>query len=98
MITEIVEFRVKPGTTDQFIEGVKASEPIFKRSPGFIDLELHHQIEDPLVFVLLIKWESVAHHIEMFQKSPDFALWRGNVGEFFAEKPRLQHSQTKLAY
>lgn len=98
MITEIVEFRVKPGTADQFIEGVKKSEEIFKRSPGFIGLELHHQIEDPLVFVLLIKWDSVAHHMEMFQKSPEFALWRGNVGEYFADKPRLQHSETKLAY
>lgn len=98
MITEIVEFKVKPGTQDQFQEGVKASESIFKRSPGFISLELHHQIEDPEVFVLLIKWETVAHHTEMFQKSPEFALWRGNVGEYFAEKPRLQHSETTLAY
>ena len=98
MITEIVEFKIKPGTAEQFMEGVKASEEIFKRSPGFISLELHHQIEDRLVFVLLIKWETVAHHMEMFQKSPEFALWRGNVGEFFAEKPRLQHSETKLSY
>ena len=98
MITEIVEFQVKPGTADKFIEGVRASRPIFERSAGFISLELHHTIENPLVFVLLIKWESVAHHMDMFQKSPEFALWRANVGEYFAEKPRLQHSETKLSY
>ncbi|MFZ2982910.1 MAG: antibiotic biosynthesis monooxygenase family protein [Sphingobium sp.] len=98
MITEIVEFQIKPGTTENFIERVKASEEIFKRSPGFVSLELHHQIENPLFFVLLIKWNSVAHHMDMFQKSPEYALWRGNVGEYFADKPRLQHTETKLIY
>lgn len=98
MITEIVEFEVLPGTADQFIAGVEASRPLFERAPGYISLELHHQVENPLIFVLLIKWESVAHHMEMFQKSPDFALWRGNVGQYFADKPRLQHTETKLVF
>lgn len=98
MITEIVEFKIKPDTADQFMAGVVASQPLFERSPGFLGLELHHTFEDPLVFVLLIQWESVAHHMEMFQKSPEYVQWRANVGEFFADKPRLQHSEKKLSY
>lgn len=98
MITEIVEFEVKQDTAEKFIEGVKASEDVFKQAEGFLGLELHHQIENPLVFVLLIKWETVAHHMEMFRNSPAFVLWRGNVGEYFAGPPRLQHSETKLSY
>lgn len=98
MITEIVEFQVNPGTQEDFMAGVRDSQPIFERSPGFVSLELHHQIENPETFVLLIKWESVAHHMDMFQKSPEYALWRGNVGQYFADKPRLQHTETKLSY
>jgi quinol monooxygenase YgiN len=98
MITEIVEFKVKPGTAQKFIAGVVASRPIFVRSPGFISLELHHAIENPLTIVLLIKWRSVADHMEGFQKAPDFLLWRAAVGEFFADKPRLQHTETKVSY
>ena len=98
MITEVVEFEVKPGTADDFMAGVAASQPIFDRSPGFISLELHHVIEDPLRIILLIKWDSVAHHTDMFQKSPEFAQWRANVGHYFADKPRLQHTETKLSY
>lgn len=98
MITEIVEFAVKPGTVDKFIAGVEASRLLFERSPGFISLELHLTVENPLVFVLLIKWETVAHHMEMFQKSPEYALWRGNIGEYMAGPPRLQHTETKLVY
>lgn len=98
MITEIVEFEVKPGTQERFIEGVKASQPIFARSPGFISLQLHHQIENPQIFVLLLEWETVAHHMEMFRNSPEYAAWRGNVGDFMAGPPRLQHSNTKLSF
>jgi len=98
MITEIVECRIKPGSEEKFVAGVAASQPIFERSPGFLGLELHHMIEDPHGFILFIKWESVAHHIEMFQKSPDYAEWRANVGAFFADTPRLQHAEKTLSY
>src|ERR1700682_3581651 len=98
MVTEIVEFQVKPGTAEKFIAGVVSSKPIFERSPGFVSLELHHVIENPLNIVLLIKWHSVADHMERFQKSPDFLVWRAAVGEFFADKPRLQHTETKVSY
>ena len=98
MITEIVEFEVKPGTADKFMQGVKASEEVFKKAEGFLRLELHHQIENPLIFVLLIQWETVAYHMDVFRNSPAFASWRANVGEYFAGPPRLQHSETKLSY
>ncbi|MBP7335988.1 antibiotic biosynthesis monooxygenase [Niveispirillum sp.] len=98
MITEIVEFEVKPGTAEKFIAGVEASRPLFERSPGFISLELHLTVENSLVFVLLIQWETVAHHMEMFRNSPEYGLWRGNIGEFMAGPPRLQHTETKLRY
>lgn len=97
MITEIVEFEVKPGTAEQFIAGVEASAPLFQRSPGFYNLRLHQTIENPLVFVLLIEWESVAHHMDMFRKSPEYGLWRANVGEYIGP-PRLQHSEVKVAF
>jgi heme-degrading monooxygenase HmoA len=98
MITEIVEFQVEPGTAEKFIAGVASSKSIFARSPGFISLELHHVIENPLNIVLLIRWNSVADHMELFQKSPEFALWRAAVGEFFVARPRLRHTETKVSY
>jgi quinol monooxygenase YgiN len=45
----------------------------------------------------MIKWESVAHHMEQFRESPDFALWRAAVGECFAGKPELQHTETVVS-
>ncbi|ROT97339.1 antibiotic biosynthesis monooxygenase [Altererythrobacter sp. FM1] len=98
MITEIVEIRIKPKMQDEFIAGVEKSKELFERSPGFQNLELHRQIEDPEIFLLFINWDSVSHHMDMFRKSPEYQEWRGNVGHFFADTPRLQHSETQLAY
>lgn len=98
MITEVVEFEVKPGTAERFVAGVEASRPLFEKSPGFISLELHLTVENPLVFILLIKWETVAHHMDMFRNSPEYTEWRANIGDFMAGPPRLQHTETKLSY
>lgn len=93
MITEIVEIEVKPGTEAQFIAGVESCKPIFLRAPGCHGVELQHSIEHPQLFFLLVQWESVAHHMEQFRNSPDFALWRAAVGEYFADGPKVQHTR-----
>jgi quinol monooxygenase YgiN len=97
MITEIAEIEVLLGAEEKFIAGVESCKPIFVRAPGCHGLELHHSIEHPQSFVLQIKWDSVAHHMEQFQKSADFALWRATVGECFAGRPKLQHTKTVVA-
>jgi len=94
MVTEFAEIEVKPGMAQQFRDGVEASKPVFARAPGCHGVELHHSIEQPDKFLLLVKWDSVAHHMEMFQKSPDFQVWRGNVGHCFAGRPNVWHSET----
>jgi heme-degrading monooxygenase HmoA len=94
MITEIAEIEVKSGTEQQFIAAVESVKPVLDRAPGFHGVELHHSIEHPQNFLLLVKWESVAHHMEQFRTSPDFGLWRAAVGEFIAGRPKLQHTET----
>jgi quinol monooxygenase YgiN len=93
MVTEFAEIDITFGSEADFIAGVEASKPIFARSPGCHGLELHRSIEHPQHFVLNIKWDSVAAH-NMFRAGPDFPLWRGNVGQFFAAPPNVWHSET----
>jgi heme-degrading monooxygenase HmoA len=97
MITEFAEIEVKPGMEQKFRDGVEAAKPVFARAPGCHGVELHHSIEHPQKFMLLVKWESVAHHTEMFQKSPDFQIWRGHVGDCFAARPTVWHSETVVS-
>jgi quinol monooxygenase YgiN len=94
MVTEFAEIEVKPGMEAQFRDGVAASAPLFARAPGCHGMALHQSIEAPGHFVLMVQWESVAHHMEMFRESPDFQAWRANVGACFAAPPQVWHSET----
>ena len=93
MVTEFAEIDVKPDTQHDFIAGVEASQGLFARAAGCHGIELHHGIESPLHFVLNVKWDSMAAH-DVFRASPDFQIWRGNVGPFFAAPPNVWHSNT----
>jgi len=93
MITEIAEIEVKAGMEAKFAAGVESCKPVFLRAPGCHGVELHRSIEHPQQFLLMVQWESVAHHLEQFRNAPDFALWRAAVGECFASTPKVQHTQ-----
>ncbi len=94
MVTEIAEIQVKPGMAEQFIAAVTKAAPIFARAAGCHGMELHHVIETPDSFVLMVKWESVAHHTEKFVPSADFQEWRALVGDCFGGKPKVFHTNT----
>jgi len=96
MVTEFAEIEIKPGTQDKFREGVESCKPLFARAPGCHGLELHHTIEHPNLFILLIKWDSVQHH-ESMRASPDFQTWRATVGSLFAATPRVFHTETVVS-
>jgi len=97
MITEFAEIDVQPGMEESFIAGVQASLPLFARATGCHGAVLHHSLESPQHFVLVVRWDSVADHTEKFQKSPDYQTWRANVGRFFAGPPKVWHSATAAA-
>jgi quinol monooxygenase YgiN len=92
MVTEFAEIDVKPGMAPAFIAGAQASIPIFLRATGCHGVVVNQSIESPLHFVLNIQWESVEAH-NAFRASPDFALWRGNVGHCFAAPPSVWHGE-----
>jgi quinol monooxygenase YgiN len=94
MVTEFAEIEIKAGMEAQFIAGVEASRKAFARSEGCHGLALHRSIEKPTYFVLQVKWESVAHHMEKFRGAAEFQEWRGNVGACFAAAPKVWHSET----
>jgi quinol monooxygenase YgiN len=78
---------------DEFKAGVAASHELFARAKGCHGASLQQSVEEPAHFVLLVKWDSVADHNEGFRASPDFQIWRKNVGHCFAAPPRVWHGQ-----
>jgi heme-degrading monooxygenase HmoA len=97
MVTEFAEITIKPGTAAQFIAAVAAAKPVFDRAEGCHGVALHHSIESPLKFVLVVKWETLAHHTELFRNAPDFQIWRSHAGPFFDGPPHVWHSETVVS-
>lgn len=93
MIREMAHITLKPNTQASFEAAVKKALPLFKRAQGCHLVELHHIIEKPEQYVLLIHWETLEDHMVLFRESDDFQTWRGLVGQYFAQAPEVVHTQ-----
>ena len=91
MVFEVAEFRVKEGMTEEFVAGTLASQSIFKQAPGFISLQLHQEVEDPLNFVIMVKWESIEKHIEMQNSDLPLQL-REKIFHCLERPPKMRHT------
>ncbi len=91
MITEFAEIMVKAGMEEAFIRGVANSREAFLGAPGCHGFSLVRSVEAPDKFILMVQWESVAHHMELFRNAPAFQIWRDNVGHCFAASPHVWH-------
>lgn len=93
MIREMAHITVKPGTQADFEAGVRQALPLFHRARGCKRVELHHIIEQPGQYVLMVYWETLDDHMVHFRQSADFQAWRGLVGGFFEKATEVVHSE-----
>ncbi|APG89103.1 antibiotic biosynthesis monooxygenase (plasmid) [Sinorhizobium americanum CCGM7] len=98
MIVEIAEITVKPGSEKVFENGVRQAAPLFLRAKGCHGLSLHHVVETPLVYRLIVKWEALDNHLVDFRNSDDFQEWRRLVGSCFDGAPNVTHSEAVASY
>jgi len=91
MILETAFMTVHPGAEDDFFAALGQAKRSLLDSPGCRDLRINQGVEHPQTFLLLIEWDTLADHVEGFRESPAFDSWRGILGPFFAEAPRVEH-------
>ncbi|HUY65790.1 MAG TPA: antibiotic biosynthesis monooxygenase [Acidimicrobiales bacterium] len=91
MILEHALITIRPGTADDFEDALARARPIIAASHGFISLELHHGIEQPDQYLLLVEWESLDDHLVGFRASAAFTEWRALIGPFFELPPVVGH-------
>lgn len=92
MVLEIAEITVRPGEEDAFIMAYRHAAHLVRDSPGCLSMRMTRGIESPSRFVLLIEWESLTHHTEGFRESSSFQAWRAEIGPYFAQPPRTEHT------
>jgi quinol monooxygenase YgiN len=94
MIHEIAEITIQPGTQAAFEAAVREAVPRFRRATGCVSRRIDRTIERPEFYRLVIGWETLEHHTVDFRGSEDFQAWRALVGGYFAEPPKVEHTET----
>ena len=92
MITELAFVKVHPGTGTDFKAALfLAVDEVLSKSPGFVNFQLKESLDTPSYFCFEIDWETKEDHTRGFRESESFILWRGRIGDFFAEEPQIEH-------
>ena len=96
MVYEIAELQITPGHEREFEAAVKQAVPLFQRSAGCLGMKLQRVLEAPGKYRLVVRWETVEHHMVQFRGAPEFQEWRRLVGGHFASPPVVDHTATVL--
>lgn len=92
MIIEIAEFTIKPEDSAAFTQAITgAVETVLSKSAGFLGHQVLACQETPGRFMLVARWNALEDHTVGFRESPAFAQWRGIIGPFFQQPPRVEH-------
>jgi quinol monooxygenase YgiN len=93
MITELAIITIDPNRAGAFEAAVARATPIFRAAEGCHGMALERVTEDASRYHLVVTWESVEHHTNLFRGSPGFRSWRELVGSFFAAPPIVWHTE-----
>lgn len=91
MILEHVVLPVIPGREEEFLAAFAQARPIISAMPGFVSLEIQRGIERPHEFLMLVRWSSLAAHVDGFRGSPEYAEWKALLHHFYDPFPEVVH-------
>ena len=91
MILECASIKIKNNQQSDFEQTFKVAINLIIKSKGYIKHSLKHCIEEPDTYLLMIEWETLEDHMEIFRKSPAFQEWRKLLSPFFEEPPKVLH-------
>ncbi len=91
MVLEIAIFEVQAGQEDDFATAYLTARSLVTSTPGCRSVRMTRGIESPSRFVLLVEWDSVEAHEEQFRATERYGKWRGLIGPYFADPPRVEH-------
>jgi quinol monooxygenase YgiN len=94
MVTEIARFRAQPGKGDALAEGLARGLKVIQGAEGCLSAKLCRCVEDDQVYIFMIEWETLTHHIDTFRNGPLFAQYRSHITGLFVEPVDVNHNDT----
>jgi heme-degrading monooxygenase HmoA len=91
MILEHALLQVRAGQEAEFEAAMSAARPLIAASPGFQGIEVRPAAERPGVYLLMVQWESIAHHRDGFRTSDRYQEWRALLHPFYDPMPEVRY-------
>ena len=82
--------RVGTGDEEAFEASARQALPIIESAPGCHGAEFRRQVEDPSVYLLLVRWDSVGAHLA-FRDTDLYAAWRELTHPFYVGALNVTH-------
>lgn len=90
-VLERAQLEVHPGSEARFEAAYAEAVKVISGQPGCRAVTLARGVEERSSYLLLIEWDRVEDHTEGFVRSPDFAVWRALLHEFYAAPAVVRH-------
>jgi heme-degrading monooxygenase HmoA len=93
MIREVAILTIDPANATEFEAAVTQARPIFIGFKGCHDMHVERVIENPGSYRLVVLWESLETHTEVFRNAQAFQDWRALAGPWFTVPPQVVHTE-----
>ena len=90
-ILEALPLQIKPGLEHEFEVAFAQASPIIEGMPGYISHELGRSLEFASKYLLTVRWETLADHMEGFRNSDEYQEWRAQLHNFYDPMPTMEH-------
>ena len=91
MVIEKAILEVNPSQTDEFEAAFAKAILLLDASAGSHDARLERCVEKPSRYQLVVEWDSLEAHTEIFRNSPLYEQFRELLIDFYVEKPAVTH-------
>ena len=93
MILESAPLTVRPGQNAAFEAAFAQAQHIIATMPGYRGHALHHCVERPQDYLLLVRWATLHDHEVGFRQSPQYQEWKRLLHHFYDPFPTVLHYQ-----
>lgn len=86
---------VRAGGEEEFEDSMRQALPLIESAPGCRGAEVRRQAEDPSVYLLLVRWDTIEAHTA-FRETELFERWRALTHPYYATPPAVTHFHEPL--
>jgi heme-degrading monooxygenase HmoA len=91
MVLEVAPLQIRSGEESAFEAAFAKAQAILASMSGYRSHELQRCLERPREYLLLVRWDSLAAHVEGFRGSPRYAEWKDLLHHYYDPFPIVSH-------